>query len=217
MNQSVFKLSNKQYNRSDFIKSKSNNTACEVIENWPNECWGVNPYIKSLILRGPLSSGKTFLAKNWAKVSGSKAVDINKAHDQEMINSYSGFIIEDIDHITNENHLLHYFNSINECGKYLLLTCSNIPKFVLPDLNSRIQSINIIDICYPDDDLLRILIFKFFSGCAVRVDNNVISYLLQHLPRRFDFIQKTLDKINKASLENQHKITIPFIKKILQP
>lgn len=215
MKQTIFELNKNNYEKSDFIISDTNKIAHQIIENWPNDVWGVQPYEKTLILRGPPSSGKSFLAYNWSLAAKAKFVNISQKLTSEELEEHENFIIEDIDHIQDEEAVLHNFNILNERRKYLLMTCINMPEIKLPDLCSRIKATNSISISYPDDNLIKILIFKFFSDHFVRISPSVTNYLLQYLPRRFDLLNKILSRINNYSLENKQKITIPLIKKII--
>lgn len=215
MKQTIFELNKNNYEKSDFIISDANKIAHQVIENWPNDVWGVNPYEKTLILKGPPSSGKSFLAYNWSLAAKAKFINISQKLTSEELEEYDNFIIEDIDYIQDEENILHNFNILNESRKYLLMTCISMPEVKLPDLCSRIKATNSISISYPDDHLIKILIFKFFSDHFVRISPSVTNYLLQYLPRRFDLLNTVLSRINNYSLENKQKITIPLIKKII--
>ncbi|MCP5369954.1 MAG: hypothetical protein H6909_04640 [Rickettsiaceae bacterium] len=215
MKQTIFELNKNNYEKSDFIVSEANKIAYQIIENWPNDVWGVEPYDRTLILRGPPSSGKSFLVYIWSLMSGAKFIDITQKITNDELEQCENFILEDIDFIQDEKNILYNFNILNECKKYLLITCVNIPEIQLSDLSSRLKSTNSISITYPDDHLIKILIFKFFSDHFVKIPTPVVNYLLQYLPRRFDLLNQILSHINNYSLENKQKITIPLIKKII--
>lgn len=202
------------YNPNDFIKSKSNEEACYVIDNWP-KYWGVQPYSRALILQGPKYCGKTFLAKRWKM--NSNALFINSLHEinEEVLKQYEAFIVEDIDYGWQEEDLLHLFNVLSENKKYLLMTCCNLPKIQLPDLLSRLKSLNLIMVNQPDDEMMRLLIFKLFSNSAVIVNMEVINFLIKSLPREFPAIIESVKAINEFAMRNKRKITIPLIKTAL--
>ena len=108
--------------------------------------------------------------------------------------------------------VLHQFNSIHESNKYLLITTTQVPKLTLPDLASRINATNILDIDFPDDNLVSMLIFKLFSNFSVVVNKEVISYLINILPREFPEIIIAVQKINDYAIEHKRKITVPLVK-----
>ena len=76
-------------------------------------------------------------------------------------------------------------------------------------------SVNKIDILMIDDELMRILIFNQFSNLSILINDDVINYLIKNLPREFSKILSIISNINKNSLENKKKITIPFIKSLI--
>lgn len=202
--QAVFSIAPiEEYKLSDFIVTGANKIAFEIITGWPDKIWGNAPYNKTLLLVGPKSSGKTFLANIWQQLSK----DLHPNSQQ--------VIIEDIEQQANEEKLLHAFNSAHENGKYLLMTASCFPKFKLADLSSRINSVNTISLSYPDDELIRILIFKIFSSHSIKVAPEVINYLVKTLPRDFVSIHSQIKLINEQALAGKRKITIPFIKDCL--
>ena len=67
-----------------------------------------------------------------------------------------------------------------------------------------------------DDELMRVLIFKQFSNLSILINDDVINYLVKILPREFPKILSVIRDINKNSLENKKKITVPFIKSLVE-
>jgi len=197
----------------EYIRSSSNEHAYNAITNW-QKSWGVEPYPKTLILEGPKSSGKTFLAKKWAADSG--AIFIKKLHEltESILDHHKAFIIDDFDKKWNEQAVFHHFNAIAEKNKHLLITSTKLPKIQLPDLASRINATNKVTIALPDDDMMQMLIFKLFSNHSIVVGPEIISYLIKTLPREFPEIVNAVEKINSYALEHKRKITIPLIKQI---
>lgn len=202
VNQKVFNIEQvDKYNIADFIISDANHFAYKLLTNKSDIQFGVKPYERTLLLTGPKSSGKTFLTKIW------------KMSLMEHAISYA--VIEDIESFEQEEELLHLFNAAHENGQYLLMTAKSLPKFALPDLASRINAVNRIFIEAPDDFLIQMFIFKQFSNYSIIVSNEVVKYLTKVLPRELDQISNIVKIINKKSLSQKKKISIPFIKDIL--
>jgi len=202
------------YHLDDFILSSSNEQAYNAIDNWPIT-WGHLPYANSLLLKGPESSGKTYLARIWQGRSQGCLLRKNEDFKSTVIEEHSSFIIEDIEQ-WDEELLLHYFNAIHESGKYLLLTTAREHNnFSLKDIGSRINSIATVKIEAPDDDLLKIFLFKLFSQASIRSSMQVQNYLLSHLPRKFNEIINFIREINEFSLSNKKNLTLPLIKNYL--
>ena len=213
--QYIFQLtSHDSYDLDDFILSSSNQAAYNILENW-QEVWGHLPYTNSLLLYGPKSSGKTYLAKIWQKKSQAYFFKRNEDFKLSAMNSHPSFVIEDIEN-WNEELLLHYFNAINESKKPLLLTTSRKQNnFTLKDTGSRINSIAIAKIEAPDDELLKVFLFKLFSQASVKSSIQVQNYLLSRLPRQFNEIVNFTIEINEFSLANKKSLSLTLIKNYL--
>jgi len=202
-----------KYHPDEFIVSASNRLAYDALQNWQNS-FGVNPYKSTLLIKGSASSGKTYLTKIWQNLSNAYLIkDI--FFDNEILAKHNAFIIEDIEN-WQETALFHLFNLINEKQKYLLLTSTDKAKnFTLPDLSSRINSVLSLSLNPPDDELIRILIFKHFSSSSVNITQIVIDFLLVNLPREYNKILDILKQINCFALTSKRKITISLIKEFL--
>ena len=214
MQQVTFSLARKSDHFSDFIESSSNKLAYKYVNDWPNN-FGVLPYSRVLIIKGPKSSGKSFLADLWAKKTNALYLKKNHQLTRSILDYHQAFIIDGFDSSWCEEDVLYYFNTLHENYKYLLITLSEIPNIKLADLSSRINSVNKVDISMIDDELMKILIFKQFSNFSIVTNESVINYLVKVLPREFPKILSAISHINQQSLEGKRKITIPFIKEIL--
>ncbi|KJV80574.1 bacterial dnaA family protein [Rickettsia hoogstraalii str. RCCE3] len=214
MQQYIFRfITSNKYHPDEFIVSSSNEQAYNIIKNW--QCsFGVNPYKFTLLIKGPSSSGKTYLTKIWQNLSSAYIIkDI--FFNEEILEKYNAFIIEDIEN-WQEPALLHIFNIINEKQKYLLLTSSDKTRnFTLPDLSSRIKSVLSIALNSPDDELIKILIFKHFSISSVTISGQIIDFLLVNLPREYSKIIEILENINHFALISKRKITTSLVKEVL--
>lgn len=206
---------NDRYVLDNFITSLSNQVAYNSIKNW-SITWGSKPYEFTVLLYGSPSSGKTYLSKIWQNLSN--AFFIKKDSDilsAEHIMQYNAFIMEDIE-FWHERNVLHCFNLISECRKYLLMTTGSLANdFALQDLSSRVNSVLRLEIKQPDDELMTKLIFKYFSDQSVKVSDCVIEYLLINLPRQFDQMIKLLMAITHCALVHKRAVTISLIKHVL--
>lgn len=206
---------NTSYHVDEFVVSSSNQDAYRTIKQWPRH-WGVLPYPFFVLLQGPKSSGKTHIAKIWQQNSSALILQRHLPLSSEMLKLYNSFIIEDIELNWSQQCILHYINLLNENKKYLLITTSNVSNnFVINDLTSRINSVLKLTIQQPDDQLMQVLIFKYFSNYSINLSDQVLNFLLVHLPRKFDSIIYALTQINNFALEHRRNITVPLIKKVI--
>lgn len=140
----------------------------------------------------------------------------------EGIDSVPIVCIDDIHLIADdtswEEALFHTFNRIQEKGHRLVLG-AHFPAadcgFKLKDLLSRITW----GASYPilplnDEDKIQLLQFTA-KRRGFELPSEVARYLLAHYPRDTRTQLSILEKLDLASLQEKHKITLPFTKSIL--
>lgn len=118
-----------------------------------------------------------------------------------------------------EEAFFHAYNRIHASGKRLIVTSNVPPKalgVVLPDVVSRLvwgmvyqlQSLN-------DQEKLQVLIMRA-ERRGMTLLEDVGKFILTHCPRHMSTLFAALDALDKASLAAQRKLTIPFVKAVLQ-
>ena len=205
--------------REDFMVNECNQEAIQFIDNFYQR------KMNSGVLIGPKGSGKSHLVnvfcKNFEKekwiISEKKEKDIYKVFQENNV-----VIIEDIDLITSldeEEYLFHSINLSKELNKILLLTSGlDLSKINIktPDLRSRLDSIQSVNILEPNDDLMNILILKLFHDRQILIKPNIISYLMQRVERSYLGISEIVDLIDNVSLSKKKSISINLIKELLR-
>jgi chromosomal replication initiation ATPase DnaA len=180
-----------KYLPEDYIVTQANSLAYEVIIK-SQQPWGGLPYPYHILLIGPKSSGKTHLASIW---SGDNFIDNIESWDEET--------------------LLHAFNQSHEDSNPLLMTASSLPKFALPDLRSRINSVRTLNLGLPDEEMIAVLLTRYFSARSLKVSGDVVDYLATRLERDFDAIRLFVERLDNYSLEVGRDITVPLVRKLL--
>ena len=211
MNQFIFDLEiPKNYNEHDFIVNSTNKEAVNLISLWPD--W----HNKAAILYGESKSGKSHLGSIWLKRSHAKLIDIGDKSFKYDTNGKINYLIDNFSYIQpqQENIILDIFNKCLFNNNYILFLCNNDKKinFELKDLESRFNSVLSTFINDPDDQIIEVLINKFFSDNQVLISLEVTKYLSGRIDRSYAELYKTLEKINSVSFKNKQKITIPFLK-----
>ena len=84
------------------------------------------------------------------------------------------------------------------------------------DLKSRIKNIHQLGIENPDDDLVKILLTKYFAKKQLKIDSKIIDYLSSNVKRDFDDIFRVANLVEENCLKIGRKVTIPFLKEILK-
>ncbi|SDH96687.1 DnaA regulatory inactivator Hda [Pseudomonas panipatensis] len=117
-----------------------------------------------------------------------------------------------------EEALFHLFNRLRDAGRRLLLAASMPPRELpvkLPDLKSRL-TLSLIFQLHPltDEEKLRALQLRA-SRRGLHLTDEVGRFILTRGARSMEFLFDLLDELDKASLQAQRKLTIPFLKETL--
>lgn len=93
-------------------------------------------------------------------------------------------------------------------------TADKIP-FIRKDLNTRFANGVSLFLNRLDDQKCADAIYKKAAIRGINLDIKTCSYLVKQTNRDMPSLVHILDKLDKASLQAKHEITIPFIKKVL--
>lgn len=212
------------YEREDFMVSKSNIEAIKAVDEWPN--W---PYF-SLCIYGPEGSGKTHISHIFAdnvytKTNAKQKIPLVRARGIKLENIYRFFeeskclIVENLDDkYINEEALFHLYNLYKNEGGYILFTTTKPParmNFKLADLQSRLNTIPVIEIKEPDSDLLSALIVKLFADRQVNISPEIVNYITNNTIRSFSYIKKLVIEADNTSISRKRAISIPIIKEAI--
>lgn len=118
-----------------------------------------------------------------------------------------------------EEAVFHLFNRVRDAGGTLMITGQVLPKELplsLPDLISRL-SWGVVYALHPltDDEKLKVIIMRARER-GITLSEEVGKYLLSHCPRHMRTLLAALDTLDRASLAAQRRLTIPFVKEVLQ-
>ena len=114
--------------------------------------------------------------------------------------------------------IFNLYNQLKEQGKSLLITGLVAPsqlEIELQDLKSRLSAMFIYNIKPLNDDEKRILLQKKAKERGLELVSDVAQYLLARQQRDLPTLLEILDKLDQASLQAKRKLTIPFIKEVL--
>jgi len=114
--------------------------------------------------------------------------------------------------------LFHLFNRLRDAGKKLLIAANIGPHQLavdLPDLHSRLQSGVSFQIQQLNDQTKQQALQQRAHGRGLELTDDVARYILQRAPRDMSELFRSLEKLDHASLAEQRKLTIPFVKQVL--
>ena len=216
MSQLIFKFPFKtKYYEQDYYVSSNNFTAYRLIESWPNwpDKW-VNIF-------GPKGSGKTHLSNILKKKIN--LTQILNAEDiaNETLSKFEKLdclIIDNYDKNINEKTFYSILNQSKQLNTYIVVN-SILPikdiGFNLKDLQSRAKSFTNLGIDLPTDDLLRVIISKFFSEKQTEINPKISDYIIKNIERSYEKVFKCIKEIDDLSLSSGKSININLIKKVL--
>ena len=85
----------------------------------------------------------------------------------------------------------------------------------LPDLQSRLAQFLVLKIQPLTDEAKQAALQLRAKIRGMQLDDEVVAYMLRHGQRDMTYLIECLDKLDKASLNQRRRITIPFAKQVL--
>lgn len=200
-------------NWNDFIESEENREAVACLSCWPKS-WHSN----GVIIYGTPKVGKTHIASLWAQTANAIYI-LKPAFDKNPRNLFDAncnFIIDNFDDLTDiDNWMFDFFNICREKNRFFLLISRTSPltwDIKLKDLRSRLQTLPVINIKNPNDDLLLKIAKKISKDFGISVTDETLNYIMSHITRDVSTLSDTLRMLDKFAMQKQKSITIPFVK-----
>ncbi|GLS25462.1 DnaA regulatory inactivator Hda [Marinibactrum halimedae] len=130
--------------------------------------------------------------------------------------------LDDVDTIAGkaqwEQALFHLFNRLRDSGRRLLVAAHQSPKHLgvsLPDLHSRL-SWGITFQIQPMSDVEKCKALQLRAHTrGLDLSEEVSLFIVHRAPRDMNQLFEYLDELDQASLAEQRKLTIPFVKRVL--
>jgi chromosomal replication initiation ATPase DnaA len=196
--------------RADVLVGTSNAEAAAWIDRWPD--WPEPG--RGLAIVGPAGAGKSHLAAVWRAASNAALVaapELTTAGVPDALGPARCAVVERIDGGFEEEALLHLYNTVVERGGSLVILSRTPPArlaIALPDLASRLATLPVATIGLPDEALLAGVLAKHFADRQVLVRDDVIAYLVNRMERSFDAAERLADRMDRAALEGDGRITL---------
>ena len=203
------------YKKEDFYVSPSNQEAYDFINNWPK-------WIKRIInIFGPSGSGKSHLASILKNKTLCLKIDSNEINEKIFLKfkTKEALIIENLNEKVSEKLLFSLWNIALQDNKYFLITSKkpiNSYKFKLSDLISRVNSILVIGINLPSDELISVILAKNFSDKQIKVEKKHIDYIIKRIDRSYEKISQFILTLDKYSLKKGSPFGLKLIKEVLK-
>lgn len=194
------------FGRDDFFTSPANSLAVAAIEDWRQ--WPLG----KLVLSGPEGSGKSHLGRIWADIAGATVVQARKVGDAAAL-ARGPLCVENLHGIagdsTQEAGLFHLHNLMAQGGYPLLMTGRGVPRgwgITLPDLASRIEGSQLVQLGAPDDTLLAAVLLKLCADRQLLMEPGVVDMILRRAERSFAGIRALVGELDRLSLQRKRPV-----------
>lgn len=177
----------------DFLVSDANRIAVAHLERWRDWPLSVS------VLTGPPRSGRSTLARLFARMSGGAVIDEAEGSD--------------------EHRLFHAWNEAQTSRRPLLMVGRTAPAswtVALPDLRSRLAAAPHVAIAEPDEALARALLLRHFDRAGAAYAADLPDWLTRRVERSYGAIAEVARLLDRAALSSGRKISIPMAKLVLQ-
>ena len=118
-------------------------------------------------------------------------------------------------HPDDEVALFHFHNAARSAGARVLYAASAMPAalpIALPDLRSRLEQCTRIALEPLDEADRREVLRQRAARRGLELDDAVLDYLFRRVGRDLASLGTLLDRLDRASLAEQRRLTIPFLK-----
>lgn len=140
----------------------------------------------------------------------------------EGMEHYDIICVDDIEAIAGnkawEEALFHMYNRVRDARKHMVFAGSKPPALSaiqLPDLRSRLGW-GLVYHLKPQSDEEKLAALKLRAkNRGMHLPYDVAQFLMNRYSRHMRDLFRALDKLDRASLVDQRRLTIPFVKEVL--
>jgi len=174
---------------SGFVISDANRALYDLLSSAQD--W-INPH---LVLVGPAGSGKTHAGHVFAATQARAVPVVWLSPDTPVgvddIPSGASLVIDNADSF-DQVSLFHLYNRTQSDGRLLLLSRLHPAQWTygVPDLESRLKAMRVVDMPEPDDALLRKVLRRLFEARVITPSDDVLEYLSRRMERSLAQAQK---------------------------
>lgn len=130
--------------------------------------------------------------------------------------------LDDVDAIAGnpawEPRLFTLYNELAERGHHLVIAAGGAPgtlPVLLPDLASRWSASVVWALKASPEERHGVVLARRAEALGLELSDEVVNFLLRRLPRDLAVICRALDRLDRAALARQRRLTIPFVSSVL--
>jgi DnaA-homolog protein len=119
---------------------------------------------------------------------------------------------------TWEEALFNLFNRVHDAGKHLVFSALSSPKELpsaLEDLRSRLNWCVVYQLEVLADEEKQAALQMRAKARGMEMSREVARFILSRAPRDMNDLFYLLNRLDEVSLQEQRKLTIPFVKQVL--
>lgn len=190
-----------------------------------------------MLLQGVAGCGKSHLLQACAQLAMQQDLQVGILSADELLAMgedidplvFDGFeqfdlvCIDDVDRLAKysawSEALFHLYNACQQLGHALLMTSTDTPRNLacpLADLRSRLQLALLLPIEPLDEAGQAKQLLARAHNLGLVLSDDVASYICLHSQRNLKDIMITLATLDAASWQAKRRLTIPFVKQIMQ-
>ncbi len=132
--------------------------------------------------------------------------------------------LDDVDAVAGraewERALFVLYNELAERGGRLVCAARGAPAaspVALPDLASRLAASLVWQVRALPEDAVPDALRSRAAALGLELPDDTLQYLLRRLPRGFAALCDVLDRLDGAALARQRRLTVPFVRTVLEP
>ncbi len=182
-----------------------------------------------VFLWGEAGSGKSHLLQAACHASGVAAAYLPLCEFVELgagvldgLEAMSLVALDDLHCVAGiaewEEALFHLYNRIRDAGGRLLASANSGPLSLgigLPDLTSRLSWGPVFRVEALDDEGKWKALQQRAAERGMHLGDEVASYLIKHFSRDSHALFDLLERLDRTSLQQQRRLTIPFVREVL--
>ncbi len=188
---------------------------------------------KPLYIWGKTTTGKSHLLQAACDLASQQSLSVayvpleliitHPAETLQGLEQQDLICVDDIQLIVHQSNwqlaIFNLYNRIHEQSKKLILSATENPLNIdiqLADLKSRLSWGNTIYLEELNDNQKKELLQQKAKQRSFELTDEIVEFLLARVSRDLNYLLNIFDKIDQHSLVQQRKITIPFIKTLLE-